>query len=340
MIYIRADMNDIIAAGHIMRCLAIADAIRALGGDVTFLLADENAVPLLADRGYRYIVLHSKWNDLEGEISKLLSLIDTYEEKTLLIDHYYVTERYLSELREHFFTVYLDDLNAFLYPVDMLICAANYFENYKYEKRYGNTNTKLLLGTRYATLRKAFQKRSEKIIRDKISSLLIMSGGSDSYSVVRRLLERLDIKLYKNIYAVCGIYNDDFDMLSNRHYAYPQVKILKFVPDIDKYMDSADVAISAGGTTLYELCAIGTPAISYTVADNQRPNVRKFQEDGIIPYAGDMRDIGTMERILEILNGELQEKSLRTSISHRMQTVVDGNGAARLAKAILEHSAE
>ena len=54
-------------------------------------------------------------------------------------------------------------------------------------------------------------------------------------------------------------------------------------------MKKVDVAISAGGTTLYELCACGTPTISYSFADNQLNNVKQFDEDGIIPYAGDVR---------------------------------------------------
>ena len=30
-IYIRVDMNEIIATGHVMRCLSIADAAREIG---------------------------------------------------------------------------------------------------------------------------------------------------------------------------------------------------------------------------------------------------------------------------------------------------------------------
>ena len=52
--------------------------------------------------------------------------------------------------------------------------------------------------------------------------------------------------------------------------------------DIEQFMMEADVVISAGGSTLYELCAVGVPTISYSIADNQLNNVRKFHEDGII----------------------------------------------------------
>lgn len=71
--------------------------------------------------------------------------------------------------------------------------------------------------------------------------------------------------------------------------------------DIEKYMMEADIAISAGGSTLYELCAIGTPTISYSFADNQLDNVTKFAEDGLIAYAGDARYQNVVPKIIDIL---------------------------------------
>ena len=54
MLYIRADMNNRVATGHMMRCLSIADAASSLGEEVTFLLADNQALGLIKERGYQY----------------------------------------------------------------------------------------------------------------------------------------------------------------------------------------------------------------------------------------------------------------------------------------------
>lgn len=46
-IYIRTDMNNQIATGHMMRCLAIADALQKNRIEVIFIVADESALELL-----------------------------------------------------------------------------------------------------------------------------------------------------------------------------------------------------------------------------------------------------------------------------------------------------
>lgn len=339
MIYIRTDMNSIVATGHMMRCLSIADAVRSRGEDVTFLLADDNGIKTLEARGYPYFILNSVWNDLESELPVLVSFIESRGVKKLLIDHYSVTPKYLSALHEYVYTAYIDDLNAFFYPVDLLICYANYYEKFCYRKRYRDNpiRTGFCLGTGYVPLRSAFWNCGKKEIHEEIRSLLIMSGGSDPFRFISQLLERLDILSYKKIYVICGLYNFDYEMLKERYASFSHVEIVKAVSDIDKYMKQADLAISAAGSALYELCAVGTPAISYTFADNQMDNAVQFDKDGIIPYSGDIRKKDVIHSVLEMLENGMTKK-YRMQVSEKMQHLVDGRGAARIADIILQNT--
>ena len=75
MIFFRADSNEIIASGHIMRCISIATFLKNKGCDVLFLIADENPVEMLECAGISYQILHSKWNDLSYEIDKVYSIL-------------------------------------------------------------------------------------------------------------------------------------------------------------------------------------------------------------------------------------------------------------------------
>ena len=115
MLYIRTDMNDKIATGHLMRCLSIADVAKQYGEDTVFLLADEQAVEILRSRGHQFIVLHTKWNDMDSELQVIENVISERKIDKILIDSYQVTENYLKRLTDRVTTFYIDDLNAFIY---------------------------------------------------------------------------------------------------------------------------------------------------------------------------------------------------------------------------------
>ena len=333
MIYIRADMNEQIATGHIMRCLSIADALRGLGEPVRFILADEQAVSLLKQRGYDAIVLHTQWNCMEEELSVLSQVIRNEHIDKLLIDSYQVTQRYLAELSKLVTTFYIDDLNLFEYPVDAVICYANYWKKFQY--KINDKRATYLLGMKYVPLKQAFWNCEAKIISEKADNLLILTGGSDPFNVTEQILDSIDTYQFQTTDVICGIYNTNYNKFVKKYENNKNIKFHQAVNNIEQYMKNADIAISAGGTTLYELCAIGTPAISFSFADNQLDNVRQFQEDGLIDYAGDARMDDIAGTINQYLTRYRNDFELRKEKSEKMQKMVDGKGAERIARAIV-----
>lgn len=341
MLYIRVDMNQTIATGHVMRCLAIADALSRLGETVTFVVADENPVELLTKRGYQTIVLHTDWRDMEGELPALLAVLRQRRTTKMLIDSYQVTERYLRKLKEEISVCYMDDLNAFAYPVDMLICYANYSDGFGYPERL--TGTELCLGVQYVPLRTAFQDCPAKQIPERAKRLLLLSGGTDPFHILRGMMEALMLS-YEELFGrfdgeidvICGAWNQDYNWLVEHYKEQSHVRIHRQVADMERYMQQADIAVSAGGFTLYELCACGTPAISYAFADNQLENVRRFDADGLIPYAGDWRKDDVIGNVLSLLRHLIEDAELRGKCSGQMRRQVDGRGAMRIAEKLLE----
>lgn len=332
-LYIRVDMNQSIATGHVMRCLSIAEAARDEGIDAVFILADAQAEELIQSKGFRTIVLNSAWNDLEKELPDLLDLITKENIKTLLVDSYYVTENYLEALNYATSVAYIDDLNSFHYPVDTLIAYANYWKKMNYEENY--LDTKLLLGCSYVPLRKEFQNLPPKLIRENVENLLILTGGSDNLGISENILDHLPLEQYKKIDVICGRYFEQFDYLKTKYSNCQNVHLHRAVDNMIDYMLDADVAISAGGTTLYELCATGTPTITYSFADNQLDNVRQFAEDGIMRYAGDIRYDKVYENICTIVE-VYHEKNYRNQVSDKMKHLIDGQGAHKLIRALFD----
>lgn len=334
---IRADANSFIATGHVMRCISIAQEAISEGHDVKFVVADLDAEVLLKKYDMPYICLHTTWNEMDGELENISKVIESEKPDCILVDSYYVTEKYLSGLRSLCRVAYIDDLNMFVYPCDILICYANFYKKFDYENRYSK-ETRLLLGPKYAPLRQSFSRLEfldEK--RDK-KNILVMSGGTDEYHVISSFLDEYskskdDIESV-NINAICGVFNNDYERLAEKYSGYPNINLLKSVDNIEKYMLETDVAVSAGGTTLYELCACGTPTICYSVADNQLDNVASFEADGVMVYAGDVRQNGTTVNIVSEAKKLLDDDDTRAKMRDTMRHLVDGAGAKRIIEEI------
>lgn len=122
MILFRADANSSIGMGHVMRCLSIADAfpshptILPRGKkDIKFVLADDGVAPLIRDRGYDTIILHTDYRVMDGEIEKWTELEDSIDADLLIVDSYFVTESYLTWLKDNIGRVcYIDDRLTFI----------------------------------------------------------------------------------------------------------------------------------------------------------------------------------------------------------------------------------
>ena len=113
------------------------------------------------------------------------------------------------------------------------------------------------------------------------------------------------------------------------------------VSDVAGIMKQCDVAVSAGGTTLSELCAMGIPAISYLNADNQRKGIEEFARNEIIPYAGDVTDEknkdAVIDNILKFINQFFNlPVSKQRDVSDKMRNYIDGQGACRIACELLK----
>lgn len=336
MFYIRVDVNNRIGMGHAMRCLSIADALSSLAESITFITADNNGKSLLEERGYKNVCIQSKWDAPETELKSLLDLIEKNPAKCILVDKYEVSKNYLKQLRKVIKVAYLDDLNRFVYPCDFLIAYANYYTKFEYEKHYKN-DVKLLLGTNYVPLRKEYSHIKEKKICLNGNRVIFLSGGTDNYGVAVAFLEELRKQQVLENYCIriiCGAFHKDIKLLQNLAENCENIQVFVQVKDMWKHMEWADMAVSAGGSTLYELSACGTPFISYTIADNQLDNVMWFEKEKHICYAGDMRtDLEqNMKKLVCELNLLRENQEQRKKISESLKQLVDGKGSLRIAK--------
>jgi len=330
-LFIRADMNSEISTGHVMRCLSVADAAKRMGKNAVFIAADERPKELIESRGHRCIVLGTVWNDLESEIPVLTQAIASEKIERLLIDHYSVTESYLKRVNDLTGVFYLDDLKAFDYPVSAVVCYAVYGEDYY---RDSDPRRKYYLGCGYAPLREAFAHPRPKKISDEPGNILVMTGGSDPYGIAEGILSAIPLDAFGSVNVICGRFSGRKEKLEELFGGRNNVHIYPFVEKVWELYDEADIAISAGGSTLYELASMGVPTITYSFADNQIPNVSSFDAKGLMPCAGDVRRDDICRNIVKLLE-EMNPAEKRSDISGRLMSLVDGRGAERLARVLL-----
>lgn len=333
-LFFRVDTNDVVATGHIMRCLSIADAASELGISPVFILADDIGQKRVEERGYRTIILESKWNDLESECEELEKVIRDKEIKVLVVDSYYATDEYLKRVSSVTNVIYVDDMGKFQYPVSGVLCYANYYGKFDFQGRFASSKINYYLGCDYVPLRKEFESLEPKHIKDDIESVLLLSGGGDQYHALKDFISSLRNSYDFKLIAICGQYNTDYDELKETYSEDDHVSIYKSVDNMLQLMKEADLAISAGGTTLYELSACGTPTITYSFTDNQLDNVNQFEKDGLMKYAGDMRNGSIIEALTSSISF-YSDKDNRKRASDELRMLVDGQGAKRLVERIV-----
>ena len=340
MIGIRADANIKIAMGHIMRCLSIANQLKELGEDVVFFTSGDYAVDYIKSKGFECVIMPYEYKNKEEEIYEFINILSDKNISMVLLDSYEVTEKYMTQLNKIIKVAYIDDLNMFKYSADLII-------NYTYNtdmSLYNNWNynladTKFLLGSKYIPLRREFSN-SIIMYNYEVKKIFITTGGADEYNMLLEILHELCIPKWSKIekLVIAGKFYEHIAELRALEKCEASVKVYHDISDMAGVMKKCDVAISAGGTTIAELCACGIPTVGFAVAQNQIYGLEAYSKDGIVKYSGDAREdrkqvIDNIVINLEELVGNYNEREQQGRLAHKL---IDGNGALRIAIKILQ----
>lgn len=365
MIFFRVDANEQIASGHLMRCLAIAEECRKQGESCSFLLAEDKETDRITERGFSYYILNSAWDHLDGEVELLRQYLADHSCKWLVVDTYQATAEYLQRLNEICPVLYLDDFGKEGYDVTAVLHYGLVQDPEKYEESYSQKGVQALVGPKYIPLREEFQplhleelkkKRSDKHFSQEQEkkwsgklpgqpAILITTGGTDPFHVTERVLEYCMAEpMFRGCcyHVVVGSMNDCVQELRQltEKYAVDGVSpiFLHFgVRNMSDLMCQCDYAVSAGGTTLYELCACGVPTVCFSFADNQLPVVHLLEEQQVMYYAGDARERDVSVEIGRYLSEFIRYPEDTIQYQGRMRELVDGRGVGRIAQFLCQN---
>lgn len=361
MFIVRADGNAKIGAGHLMRCLTIAQAVACETGrrdEVLFLCADESSVDMAREHGFRAETLHTDCRDMESELAAgalwtahpagalpaehpggeecAWDMWITGSENRILVDSYYVTDAYLEGLKKYGSVFLMDDMQRHAFPVDGVINYNLFADRAIYERLYEGRNVRLYLGGAFVPLRQQFRQVPYRV-RDAVREVLLTTGGGDADNIAGSILDavyREDIIFHVPV----GRFSPHFESWRRRAGQVKNIRIHFDIKNMAELMAQCDLAITAGGSTVYELAAVGVPLICFSYAENQEALAEYMGREAVASAAGAWhRDAAsTLERMRGQFVRLCGDVTLRRQHCDRERGLIDGRGAQRLAEILRE----
>ena len=332
----RVDGSSDIGMGHVIECLNIAKMLKKKGVHSLFIIKNHPVV-LKKIRQYRYEtkVLRDSVDE-KGHLELTMGFLIKNEINLLIINLRDVDENFVKGLKDEGFTVVcIDELGGKKLFSDIIINGSAVEEWHDYE-----TEAKCYFGASYMVMDENFAEfnKKNKKFGSKISKILVTMGGADRTGTtikIIRALNGLDKKIKKII--VIGPAFKHRDELKK---IIPKVKDNNFVFKYDVksmagLMYEADLAISAGGDTLYQLACTGTPSIALYEDEHEGTQSDTFAKKKIAINLGQGTQVSE-ELIVKSVSELLENLTLRKTMSINGKKLVDGLGAKRVSEIIIE----
>jgi UDP-2,4-diacetamido-2,4,6-trideoxy-beta-L-altropyranose hydrolase len=351
---IRVDASAEIGSGHLMRCLTLADALRARGASVLFVCRRLPVAlhDVLRNRAYEVALLET--TDAKEVAQAAQSVIDPMRDARqtsvaleggrydwLVVDQYALDARWERALRDvvpRFMVI--DDLADRTHDCDVLLdqnLLAGMTE--RYATRVPE-KCELLLGPHYALLQSSYAElRGAVAARESpLGRVLVFFGGGETDGVTARALDACLRVLPDDvgIDVVIATGSRLAKSLAAAAPTRPNLVVHRSLPSLAPLMANASLALGACGTTSWERLCLGLPGIVVTMAENQRAVATELHERGLVCWLGDCEAV-SQSRFEGAIRAALDHPDF-DAWSRRCLDVCDGQGAARCVQTLLAHS--
>jgi len=299
--------------GHFKRCLALARALAARGAQIDVFVS--GAVdPALAAVAPDVEPQPLAW---WGAPARVLDALAGRGVDAIVVDSYHAEAALLSALRRAGLVVAIDDLADRALVADAVINGAWHAEQLAYRLP---PEAVRLLGPRYALLDTAFAAAPAGTTRETVRRVLVTLGGATPATQTAEATAAVHA-------ALPGAALDVVGGLGGATPAAGAMTVHGALPSLRPLLAEADLAVTAGGMTLYECLATGTPTVAVCLADNQRPNLEHLGAAGLVVPADFATLTATVARVAA-------DRPLRARMAAAGRRAIDGRGAARAADAI------
>ncbi len=333
---IRADASIEMGSGHLMRCLALAQAWQDAGGKVTFVTACQNdgLLQRLREEGFDIHLLTQPFPDL-GDWERMAEILAAHPNTPVVLDGYHFDEAYQQRLREagHQLLVIDDMAHLKHYYADIVLNQNLHAEQLHYSCE---PYTRLLLGTRYVLFRREFLARRgwQREVPELARHVLVTLGGGDPENHTLKVIQavqKTDAPVLEATVLI-GASNPHADVLEAAiKESRVSIRLIRDARNVPALMAQADVAISSAGTTVWELAFMGIPTIVAVTTPIESFLVKGLDKYGLFYNAGWLRRL-SMARLAGLLSRLVKDTGARRDMASLGQRLVDGAGCDKVLK--------
>jgi len=337
---VRSDASHEIGSGHVMRCIALAQAWQENGGRAIFALARgmELEGRIIAE-GSEVVKIDAEPGTAE-DAAQTAVILSRSEACWRVVDGYHFPSDYHARLRDAAGHLLLMDNGEGVLPYDCDLvvnpdCDAS-------RTRYGGTNrrTRFLLGPRYAPLRREFLESviARPEIRKTAKRILISFGGGDQHDVTLQVIDALNEirNLELDLTVVVGAsYLFQERLKAALEKSGHRTRLLCNVKNMPELMMTADLAVTAGGGTCYELAFMKVPMFLIVMASNHEQSAQGLGASAAAYNAGWFSSLNK-SALAESLRAVICDQTLRRQLVENGARMVDGRGANRVVETMLQ----
>jgi UDP-2,4-diacetamido-2,4,6-trideoxy-beta-L-altropyranose hydrolase len=327
---IRADASERIGSGHVMRSLALAQAWQDSGGAAC--LAARLLPKAIERRWHEEKIEIRQLAEACGDAQQTVELAREIGADWVVLDGYQFGAENQRAIKNAGLQLLVvdDEARARHYVADLVLNQAPYAVPGLYPIR--SPRTALLLGTRYALLRREFLRArpTDRSQAPRTQRVLVTLGGADPDNCTRTILEAIAGIEKLTTIAVVGPSNShamELEQLAQG--ARGRITVRRNPTDMSELMAWADLAISAAGSTCWELAFMGLPMLLVVLAENQRPGATSLEQLGLARNLGWHSKLSP-DKVCAAVMQISDDPALRASMSRKGLELIDGRGASRV----------
>ncbi|MDR3442132.1 MAG: UDP-2,4-diacetamido-2,4,6-trideoxy-beta-L-altropyranose hydrolase [Legionella sp.] len=353
-IVFRVDSSLDIGAGHLMRCLALANAMKNEGWDCLFICRNlaGNLSGLIQQQGFSVTFLDSLQNDLflteenpslyskwlscswQTDAEQTIAVLKECAPDLLVVDHYALNDEWENQVRPHYKKLMvIDDLANRKHSCEVLLdqtlgrTVSDYVP-------FLSSSAQVLAGAHYALLRPEFAQLREYSLARRaqfpLEKVIITLGGVDQFNATGKILDALLLSNLPKSCTVTVIMGEKAPFLNeirNQIINLPWLTELKVdVDNMATLMAESDLAIGAGGGSSWERCCLGLPTLLAVLAENQMDNANALERNEAAVCLGNPFAADFINDLVVIINKIIDDRTILKLLSHSCRQITKGDG--------------